>query len=296
MQCSNNATAMQCNAMQCMYGSPSVRTDRVRSVFFFSFFFSICAGGPSVCTEHEIICWIDRQVSFIFVSMYECADGQTSCYFRFSFSSVAYSQVSLSVRTEVPTKKKEKKNIQTEQTQTHRSDQVYTNGKKNLLLNLFKRDRWHNSKQTCRTINITFSQYAMQCNAMQCNAMQCNAIQYNAMQCNTMQYNTMQCMYGIRPSDEWSQSVIFLFFFIFFFIVRKSAEVRRVCTEHECLDGQTNSVLWYVRMSGRTGFGGVISVQFQFSRIQSSSLSVRTEVQQKKAEQTQTHRSDRVIH
>jgi hypothetical protein len=57
--------------------------------------------------------------------------------------------------------------------------------------------------------------HVMQCNTR--NAMQCNAMQYNAMQCNTMQCNAMQCMYG-SPSvrTEWSQSVIFFFFFHFF--------------------------------------------------------------------------------
>jgi hypothetical protein len=65
--------------------------------------------------------------------------------------------------------------------------------------------------QTCRTINITFSQYAMRT---------CNAMQYNAMQCNTMQCNTMQCnamCTEVRPSvpNEVSQS--FFFFFYFFF-------------------------------------------------------------------------------
>jgi hypothetical protein len=74
-------------------------------------------------------------------------------------------------------------------------------------------------EQTCRTINITFSQYAMQCNAMQYNTMQCNAMQYNAIQCNTMQYNAMQCNVctkSVRPYGMKSVSHFFFFFFIFF--------------------------------------------------------------------------------
>jgi hypothetical protein len=64
-------------------------------------------------------------------------------------------------------------------------------------------------EQTCRTINITFSQYAR--NARKC--MQYNArMQYNAMQCNAMQCNVME----VRPSvrNEVSQS-FFLFFYFF---------------------------------------------------------------------------------
>jgi hypothetical protein len=57
-------------------------------------------------------------------------------------------------------------------------------------------------EQTCRTINITFSQY--ECNAMQRNAIQCNVMQYNAMQCNAMQCNV--CTKSVRPWNEVSQS------------------------------------------------------------------------------------------
>jgi hypothetical protein len=98
---------------------------------------------------------------------------------------------------------------------------------KEFALEFIKRDRWHNSKQTCRT-SITFSQYAMQCNAMQCNTMQYNAMQCNTIQCNAMActHNAMQCnnMYG-SPSvrTEWirSQSFFLFFFFSFFKKIQK---------------------------------------------------------------------------
>jgi hypothetical protein len=137
--------------------------------------------------------------------MYEC-HGWTDKFqlFQFSFSSVAYSQVSLSVRTEVQAKKK-----RDGQTQTDKHTDPIGGNTLNVTDGTIQ-------EQTCRTINITFSQYAMQCNAIQCkcNAMQCNAMQYNAMQYNTMQCNAMQCMYGVRPSvrNEVSQSFFFFFF------------------------------------------------------------------------------------
>jgi hypothetical protein len=104
---------MQCNAMQVnvMYGSPSVRTEWSQSVIFLFFYFFLVSmyGSPSVYGTR--MSRMDRQVSFL-VSMYEC-HGWTDKFqlFQFSFSSVAYSQVSLSVRTEVPTKKRKRKNV-----------------------------------------------------------------------------------------------------------------------------------------------------------------------------------------
>jgi hypothetical protein len=119
--------------------------------------------------------------------MYEC-HGWTDKFqlFQFSFSSVAYSQVSLSVRTEVRSQKKR-------DGQTHRQTQI----RSEVILNVTDGTI---QEQTCRTINITFSQYAMQCNAriqcaMQCNAM-CNAIQCNAMHTMHAMQAMVQCMYG----------------------------------------------------------------------------------------------------
>jgi hypothetical protein len=139
--------------------------------------------------------------------MYEC-HGWTDKFqlFQFSFSSVAYSQVSLSVRTEVRSQKKR-------DGQTHRQTQI----RSEVILNVTDGTI---QEQTCRTINITFSQYAMQCNARitMCNAMQCNAMQYNAMQCTQCtQCNAMYnvCM-EVRPSVRNEVSHFFFFFFHFF--------------------------------------------------------------------------------
>jgi hypothetical protein len=63
--------------------------------------------------------------------MYECQWTDKFQLFQFSFSSVAYSQVSLSVRTEVRSQKKA--DGQTQKTQI-RSEVI------------IKRDRWHNSR------------------------------------------------------------------------------------------------------------------------------------------------------
>jgi hypothetical protein len=72
-------------------------------------------------------------------------------------------------------------------------------------------------------------------------------------------------MYG-SPSvrTEWSQSVIFLFF--------PFCAGPVVCTEHECHGWTDKFQLFcqYVRMSRMDRQVSVISVQFQFSRIQSS--------------------------
>jgi hypothetical protein len=116
---------MQCN------GSPSVQMEWSQSSFFFFFiFFSRTYGSPSVYGTR--MSRMDRQVSVIFlVSMYEC-HGWTDKFqlFQFSFSSVAYSQSSLSVRTEVPTKKRK----------------ICYNKHRNTdpIGGNIKRDRWHN--------------------------------------------------------------------------------------------------------------------------------------------------------
>jgi hypothetical protein len=133
-------------------------------------------------------------------------------------------------------------------------------------------------------INITFSHL---CNAMQCNAMQYNAIlsavQCNAMQYNAMQCNAMQCSIIRNPSvrTEWSQSVIFFYFFIFFSqYVRKS----RVCTEHEC-HGWTDKFQFFFLSSGEChGWTDKFQLFQRFSSVAYSqvSLSVRTEVPTKK--------------
>jgi hypothetical protein len=184
---------MQCNAMQCnvcMEVRPSVRNEVSQSFFFF--FFSFFAQNDKIllkpgfelrtsrkwkseCTDDGRTEWSH----FIYlakwkyqcknVSMYEC-HGWTDKFqlFQFSFSSVAYSQVSLSVRTEVRSQKK-----RYGQTQTNRNTDPIGgntfNGKN--FLNLLNVTDGTIQEQTCRTINITFSQYAMQCNAMQCNTM-----------------------------------------------------------------------------------------------------------------------------
>jgi hypothetical protein len=132
MQCNTmQCNAMQCNAMQCNVCTevrPSVRNEVSQSFFFF-FFFCQYVRSPSVCTEHECHGRTEVFSYFFLVSMYEC-HGWTDKFqlFQFSFSSVAYSQVSLSVRT-VPTKKRKKNMLRTKT--KHRSDRVVHNGKKN---------------------------------------------------------------------------------------------------------------------------------------------------------------------
>jgi hypothetical protein len=174
-----------------------------------------------------------------------------------------------------------------------------------LTLNLWqkriKRDRWHNSRAN-RYRHITSSQYAMQCNAMQCNTMQ-----YNAMQCNEMQYsnaiqlqcNAMQSDNHVRKSVRpYGMKSVKSFFFTFFFFFSQYAE--SVSMYGTQCHGWTRQVsvfsCQYVQCHGWTDKFQLF--QFSFSRIQSRSLSVRTEVPKKKekknaSEQTQKHRSDR---
>jgi hypothetical protein len=117
---------MQCNAM---YVRKSVRPYGMKSVshffLFFIFFFSQCTEVRQYVMEHECQ-WMDKfQLFFLSVKM-NVTDGQTS----FSFSSVSvqsHSQVSLSVRTEVPTKKKEKKICYGQKTETQiRSEVIHS--------------------------------------------------------------------------------------------------------------------------------------------------------------------------
>jgi hypothetical protein len=139
---------------------------------------------------------MDRQVSVIFlVSMYEC-HGWTDKFQLFQFQFSRIQSVSLSVRTEVPTKKKKKKMLQNRNT-----DPIGGN-----TLNVTDGTI---QEQTCRTINITFSQYAR--NARTMHAIQCTYA-IHVMQCNAMQCNVME----VRPSvrNEVSQS-FFLFFYFF---------------------------------------------------------------------------------
>jgi hypothetical protein len=173
--------------MQCMYGSPSSTWMKSVSQFFFFFFLKIqkwqnlvearfrtqdSLKWKSECTDGRTY-WMKS----FYLSLkwkYQCKmsvctmDGQTS-FRQFSFSSVAYSQVSLSVRRSGAKKKL---------TDKHKT-QIRGNCN-------WERDRWHIQEQTCRTINITFSQYAM--HISQCNVMH---VMHNAMQCTLM--NVMQC-------------------------------------------------------------------------------------------------------
>jgi hypothetical protein len=128
------------------------------------------------------------------MSVYEC-HGWTDKFqlFQFSFSSVAYSQKSVRPYGGPEPKKRDGQT----QTETHPIGGTHSMAKfiESFVLELNVTDGTI-QEQTCRTINITFSQYAMQCNAMQYNArnaMQCNTmhVMHNAMQCNAM-----QCMYG----------------------------------------------------------------------------------------------------
>jgi hypothetical protein len=137
--------AMQCNVMQVR---PSVRNEVSQSFFlFFLFFF-----GQYVRVRQYVrntnVGWTDKFQFFFLSGMYRC-HGWTDKFqlFQFSFSSVAYSQVSLSVRTEVPTKKKKEKKM----TDKHRNtDPVYIQWQKICswiyLSRFIKRDRWHNSR------------------------------------------------------------------------------------------------------------------------------------------------------
>jgi hypothetical protein len=127
--------AMQCNAMQCNV-SESVRPYGMKSVshFFFIFFSQFTYGVRQYVRNWYG--WTDKFQLFFLVGMYEC-HGWTDKFqlFQFSFSSVAYSQVSLSVRTEVPTKKKKKEE------KKHRTNKTQIDRR------YIKRDRWHNSRQ-----------------------------------------------------------------------------------------------------------------------------------------------------
>jgi hypothetical protein len=130
---------MQCNAI--MYVRKSVRPYGMKSVshfYFFYFFLVSTYGSPSVCTETNVkIGWTDKFQLFFLSVCYEIMDGQTSfSYFEFSFSSVAYSQVSVRPYGG-PNQKKEKK-ICYEQRQKHRWSGSHSMAKK------IKRDRWHN--------------------------------------------------------------------------------------------------------------------------------------------------------
>jgi hypothetical protein len=172
--------------------------------------------------------------------MYEC-HGWTDKFQLFQFSFSSYSR-SLSVRTEV----RSQKNV-TDNTDRKNTDPIGGN------------IQWQRLnvtdgtiQETCRTINITFSQYAM--HAMQCNAMQCNVIQCNAMQCNT-QCNVMQCMESVCPKsflsiqwNLWSQfesgiSSVFKFFHFKKYKMTKSYRFRTQDLEME---------IW---MYGRTDVG-----------------------------------------
>jgi hypothetical protein len=120
----------------------------------------------------------------------------------------------------------------------------------------------------------------MQCNAMQCNTMQCN----NAMQCNASKCNVRK---SVRPYGMKSVSHFFIFLFFFSQYVRKSVSIWNT----NVADGQTSFFsCQYVRMSRMDRQVSVISVQFQFSRIQSSK-SVRPYggPNQKKKKKTQTN-------
>jgi hypothetical protein len=133
MQCNTmqyNAT-MQCNAMQynatCTEVRPSVRNEVSQSFFFifFIFFFSQYVRSPRHVRNTNVT---DGQTNFSYFScQYVRMSRMDNKFqlFQFSFSSVAYSQVSLSVRTEVPTKKKKrrKKNV-TDKHKKHRSDRI----------------------------------------------------------------------------------------------------------------------------------------------------------------------------
>jgi hypothetical protein len=156
MQCNAmQYNVMQCNAMQCnkcnaciimhamhnaMYVMKSVRPYGMKSVilFFFFHFFKIQKWQNLVearfrTQDLSMEIWIRRtDVEWShFTSLkwkYQCKMsvcnecGWTDKFlFQFSFSSVAYSQVSLSVRTEVRSQKKRYGQTQTNK-QKHRSD------------------------------------------------------------------------------------------------------------------------------------------------------------------------------
>jgi hypothetical protein len=124
-----------------MYVRNSVRPYGMKSVshFFFIFYFFSQYVRKSVSMYGTRMSRMDRQVSVIFlVSMYEC-HGWTDKFqlfpVQFQFSRIQSNN--LSVRTEVPTKKKKKKKNgvgQKTQTEQIRSEVA------------IKRDRWHNSR------------------------------------------------------------------------------------------------------------------------------------------------------
>jgi hypothetical protein len=189
---------MQYNACtQWDNGSPSVQPEWSQSVIFLFFiFFSIAT--KSVGMYGTRMSRMDTSFSFFLSVCNEC-HGWTDSFklFQFSFSSVAYSQVSLS--TEVPTKKKKKKKKK-KNTDKHTETQIRSEVPLNVTDGTIQ-------EQTCRT-NITFSQH-MQSQCTQCNTMQCNAIQCNAMQCNAMYVLKSVRPYGMK-------SVSHFLFFLFF--------------------------------------------------------------------------------
>jgi hypothetical protein len=142
--------------------------------------------------------------------------GQTSfSYFSlFSFSSVHWSNGNINVKMSVCT------NVTDGQTSFSFRR---TNTDRNTVRSVYTLNVTDGTiqEQTCH-YNITFSQYAMQCNAMQYSVIQCNAMQCNT--ANTMQYNTaMQCNVTRSPSvrTEWMKSVSHFFFFFFHFLKYK---------------------------------------------------------------------------
>jgi hypothetical protein len=216
---------------------PSVRNEV--SQFFFNLS-SLPLHPTTMSTRFNLEIWMRTDGSYWMKSFYlslkwkyQCKMSVcTECHgwtdkfqlFQFSFSSVAYSQVSLSVRYGGPEPKKKLTD------KRHRNtDPIGGN---------IKRDRWHIQEQTCRTITA----HAMQCNGT---LMQCNVMQYNVMhaiQCNAMQCNTMYVM-EVRPSAvEWSHHY---FFFIFKIqndktLLKPGFELRTSLKwKSECTDGRT---------------------------------------------------------
>jgi hypothetical protein len=217
---------------------------------------------------------MDRQVCFFLVE-YVRMFGWLNKFplFQFSFSSVAYSQVICpSVRrSQAKKKERKKKNV----TDKHRhTDPI------GVILNVTD-----GTIQTCRTINITFSQYAMR-NAMQCNTMQCNAIQCNAMQCNAM-----QCVRKSVRRTEWSQSVIF-FFFLFFFLSRYERTVGMYGTRMSRTDRRISFFLSSMCTNvtdGQTSFSYFSLVSVQSHTVSKSVRPSHGGPDQKRKKNTQTN-------
>jgi hypothetical protein len=113
--CTMQCNAIQCNAMQCnaMFNNteirPSVRNEVSQSFFFIFLFFLVSMYGSQEYVRNTNV--TDGQTSFSFFScrVANVTDGQTSFSYFERFSSVAYSQVSLSsVRRSQPKKRKKK--------------------------------------------------------------------------------------------------------------------------------------------------------------------------------------------